>query len=423
MVETRWRRTFVSSVFALSLALAGCDDPKPKRPAPLGEPLSGPLASPGSSSSPQAGQAKETEDPQAPGPSTSPTQEPAAANYEIAQGTSFVLSDPEDVGPAGPMTASAEGIYFITKADGMYIARRTGDKFEPISAAREDFFKYGRGPALTKHYAYWISASGRLARSKRTGSETEYLVRARSGARVLSLETSPDSVAYLAEEEDHLRAMLWTEGRGPLRASPDSADITSVSVVSGGAFPKLLMLEGRSGLSPLHARTIRFRKGGPELAPDTIVWVGPGSQPLTEVHSAPFPATGGIALVPTAKDIVTFGVAILTLDPQAQAATGPAWVTYPNGIDPAPIALVRSCGESLVFYSVPSEARPRAPQELRVARPSASGFERSEVLVRARAFNEISVAPLSSGERSLGVVLGFTADHRSWAMTVRCKES
>src|SRR5690606_32580062 len=111
----------------------------------------------------------------------------------IADAPSFVLSEPEDVGPAGPMAASSEGIFFITKADGMYLARRQADSFSAISAERQEFFRYGRGPALTKNHAYWISASGRLARSKRTPSTTEYLGPARSGARVHSLETTPDS--------------------------------------------------------------------------------------------------------------------------------------------------------------------------------------------------------------------------------------
>lgn len=354
---------------------------------------------------------------------TGGTEANVGLGYEVAQGTTFLLSEPEDVGPAAPMTATSEGVYFITKGDGMYIARRQGDKFEAISASRDAFFRYGRGPALTKHYAYWISASGRLTRAGRTGGKTEYLTQARSGARVLSLETSPESVAYLAEEDDHLRAMLWTEGHGPLRVSPDSADITSISVIAQSSFPKLLMLEGRSGLSPLHVRTVRFRKRGPELAPDAIVWVGPGSQPLTEVHSSPFPSTGGMALIATAKDIVTFGTAILILDSSAQTASEPTWVHYPNGIDPAPIALLNSCGENLVFYAIPSEARPHAPQELRVARPSAAGFQSSEILVRARAFNEISVALLDPSAQPPGVILAFTADHRTWAMTIRCKDS
>lgn len=386
--------------------------------------MTGPLAGAPRGEAPPAAQEKpaaSAPEQSAPSGPAAPAEEAAGpSSYAIAEAESFLLSEPEDVGPAGPMAASSEGIFFITKGDGMYLARRKGDSFSAISAEREEFFRYGRGPALTKNYAYWISASGRLARSKRTPSTTEYLGPARSGARVHSLGTAPDSVAYLAEDGDVLRAMIWTEGKGAKVASPEGASITSLDVIAVPSFPKLLMLEGRSGLSPLHLRTVRFRKGGPELGPSSVLWVGPGSQPLTEVHGSTLAGTGGVALIATAKDIVTFGVAVLTLDQAAQSVSDPVWVTYPNGIDPAPIAIERACGETLVFYAIPSEPKPRAPQELRVARLGAAGFQKPEVLVRARAFNEISVAPLE-GEAKPGVVVAFTADHRTWALTVRCK--
>ena len=84
--------------------------------------------------------------------------------------------------------------------------------------------------------------------------------------------------------------------------------------------------------------------------------------------------------------------------------------------NPAPIAAANVCGESVVIFAQPSEARPHAPQELHLAmnRPEALGT--SQVVARARAFSDVSIAALEAG-----ALISYVADRRTWGLTVRCK--
>jgi hypothetical protein len=98
------------------------------------------------------------------------------------------------------------------------------------------------------------------------------------------------------------------------------------------------------------------------------------------------------------------------MDPQIN------WLGYPNGINPAPIATAKVCGDPVVLFARPSEKRPRSPQELHIAKLKADRLEPSEVVARSRAFNNISLAPIKEG-----ALLVWTADWRTWARRIFCK--
>jgi hypothetical protein len=340
---------------------------------------------------------------------------------EAGSSGQFTLGSIQDAGPAAPIAAHKSGIYFITKTGGMYIARREGDTLVGINAPREDFFRYGRGPAISPTHAYWVSSQGELTRAPLKGGPPEPLTQARSGARVSVITHDRDVVFYLADEGNHLRAMLYTERDKAMRISPDGADVTSLAVVENGAFPRALMLEGRSGMSPLVVRTVRLRAQNIELGPDEVVWVGPGSQPLTEVRATALPGTGGMAFVATSRTVLEFGLASLHLSPTGQLAAEPMWRMYENGIDPAPAETVTTCGKTYVLFALPTTRKPRAPQELRIAKLTPNGFQEEETLVRARAFNDVSAAPLADAQGKAGFLVAWTADHRTWGMVVHCR--
>jgi hypothetical protein len=352
-----------------------------------------------------------------------PRVKPQDAVPEAGDTGFFELGEIQDAGPAAPMTAHNNGIYFVTKVGGMFVAKRDGTNLIGINRPREDFFRYGRGPAISKNYAYWISSQGNLTRALLSGGSPETLTPARSGARVSVIHHEEDVVFYLADEGPHLRAMLYTERHKAMRISPDASDVTSLAVVEGGAFPRALMLEGRSGMSPLHARTVRLRAKGPELGPDEVIWVGPGSQPLTEVRATSLRGTGGIAFIATAKSVPEFGLATLEISPSGLLAEEPSWRLYQNGIDPAPSDSVHACGKTFVLFAQPTTRVPHAPQEIRIAELDRHHLKNEVTLVRARAVNEISVAPLTRAADGASFLVAWTAEHRTWGMVVRCKSS
>jgi hypothetical protein len=335
----------------------------------------------------------------------------------------FHLGPIDDVGPAGPMSATPRGVLFISREYRLYQAPRVGKEgFVPLQAPRELFSRYGRGPALSKEHAYFVSNQGELCRGHVDTGEVESLVRgARPGARVSVIHTAGrDLVGYIAGQEDEALGFVWAEGTRfgaaeVVRLTPEGAAATSITLVPTSPHPHAVLLEGRTGMSPVHLRRLLVTARRVTTEADEVVWVGPGSHPLTELVS--LPAGGGqvLSLVATAKDVTHFGLAQLRLDPEANGPVEPTWRPYPNGLDPAPVAATRFCGGDFAVYAIPQHEKPHAPQDLVLAPIVHGQLGPEEVLAHSRAYNDISVAEVDGG-----ALLAWTADHRTWAMVIGC---
>ncbi|HSC85712.1 MAG TPA: hypothetical protein VLC09_00495, partial [Polyangiaceae bacterium] len=240
---------------------------------------------------------------------------------------------------------------------------------------------------------------------------------ARSGTRVSALVASGrDLVAYLGGDDDNPKAFLWAEGGAPLCASEDATSASSVELLAGPTHPRLAILEGRLGMSPVHLRTVRVTKHHVNLAADEIIWIGPGSEPLTELMALGAPNGSASLFLATSRDPSHFGLAHFSLGPDSGQHAEPKWRMYENGLDPAPVHPSRLCRGDFVFYVAPNHRAPRAPQELRVARRLGNGdLVEEEVLARAKAFNDVSATDAPGG-----AVVAWTADRRTWALFVGC---
>jgi hypothetical protein len=170
-------------------------------------------------------------------------------------------------------------------------------------------------------------------------------------------------------------------------------------------------------MTPIHARRIEIAKDGtPKLADDVVVWVGSSAQSLTEVAALSSSAGDVWAFSAIERDITRFGLARLRVGSPPSSNTEASWRDYPNGLDPAPFSAANVCGEPVIIYAQPSEARPHAPQELHLAKSGPEALGPSEVVARARGFWDVSIAPLEGG-----ALITYVADRRTWALTVRCK--
>lgn len=333
------------------------------------------------------------------------------------------LGELADLGPAGPVTAGAAGAYFITRRDQLLLAPQTKTGFQPVSAPPEAFAKYGRGPSLSQTHAYWISESGHLLRASLASGKSETLFkRARPGTRTsVQSIAGRDVVAFIAQIEDEPLAFAWASpGSGKsetVQLSPDGSSASSVSLVPAPPHARAVILEGRTSMSPVHARTIRVTPRRVSLAPDEVVWVGPPSHVLTEIHALSRADGDCAAFLPTAKDFNDFGMAQLSISDEGGECPTPDWQLYPNGLDPAPVATGHICGGSYVLFAKPSEAHPRSPQELHLAQLQQTSPQEGEVIARSRAFNEISLAPTQEG-----ALIVWTADKRTWAMNIGCPD-
>jgi len=366
-------------------------------------------------------EAEGTQEPTAPAPSAA-TAAPGPEARPLT--TRFHLGPIDDVGPAGPMTATSKGVLLVSREDRLYLAHRDGPLgFVPLQAPRELFSRYGRGPALGREHAYFVSNSGKLCRGHlKTGALEVLAPDARAGARVSVVSTKDrDLVGYIAGAGDEALGFLWAEGTSAsapelVRLSPEGSEATSITLVPTTPHPHAVLLEGRSGMSPLHARRMLTTARKVTLEPDRVVWVGPGSHSLTEVVSLMAGGDDMMAFLATAKDVTHFGLAQLSLHPESAQPAEPLWRPYPNGLDPAPVAAAHFCGRDFAIYAVPQHEKPRAPQDLVLAPIEDEKLGQEEILAHSRAYSDISVAALDSG-----ALIAWTADHRTWAMVIGCQ--
>jgi hypothetical protein len=69
-----------------------------------------------------------------------------------------------------------------------------------------------------------------------------------------------------------------------------------------------------------------------------------------------------------------------------------------------------------VVFAQPESATPNAPQELFLAAVSKDGLEAGEVVAKARSFADASLSATSGGG-----LLVYNAEHRTWAVSLRCR--
>lgn len=358
-----------------------------------------------------------------PAPPENPAQEEPVKYAELTK--VWGLGELYDLGPAAPATATSGGVYFVTRTDDLLLAKRSGkDGFVPLEIDPVLFAKYGRGPAISKTHAYWVSERNLLLRAPLSGGPAEVLFdRARIGTRTSVVTVSGrDVVTFIAEIKEQPYAYVWAskgaEKSETLRLTPEGATATSVALVEGDPHPRAIVLSGRLGMSPVHVRRIRTTPRRLTLEPDEVVWIGPGSHVLTEIHGLTKKGDDTVAFLPTAKDFNDFGLAQLSIGEDPGEIDAPSWQIFPNGLDPAPVATANFCGKSYILFARPTEARPRAPQELHLVEIKAGPPEEGEVVARSRAFSDLSLAPTKSG-----AVATWTADRRTWGMVLTCPAS
>lgn len=401
------------------LGALGCE--RPADPVPVAAAPSAPVK-PSAAAPPKA-------TPSAPEPK--PSDETAEPPEQASAASSrWLVDEVADVGPAGPATASAEGVVMVDREGQLAVGRlgklpTTKDPaptpVAAIDAPRERFFAAGVGAAVAGKVAYYVHG-GKLVRRELGAPEREQVLAAdaRNGTRAVAVEVPGKAgltaVAYVAQLGERPVARLWVPNHPIETLSPEGAAASSVAMAARGEELVVVALEGRSGMSPVHARLVRFPGGTPTPSEDQVVWVGGGAQRLTEV-SVGTSDTDAWGFVPIEQDTMHFGLARIHLGREPRTAAPVSWREYPNGLDPAPVATARLCGEPVVLYARPSDPKPRAPQELHLAAVTPAGLSDSQKVAFAGAFTNASVAPIDGG-----ALVAFVGDGRTWAVSVRCRK-
>jgi hypothetical protein len=392
----------------------------------------------------------------APAPSTPPSRPPDVAEPEPEplpkppasadgpgapdepQGPAPWIADDETrVGPPSPVSASPVGLFMHTMDGGLAFARlgrlpqasRAGTT--PIRALPPGVgpFRWGHGPGLFQGYAYWISHGSLVRRRVADGviGPLEILARdAHDGTRVGVPLSSPGSkpphipatVAYIVrppKEDAPLVAKLWVEGAEPEVLTAEGNSTHSVSLVSTEDGVLAISVQARMAITPVHVRRIRFAADKPVLGEDVVVWVGGGIQPLTEMSVLRSGKADLWGFLPHERSITEFGLARLDITTTPTMDTATSWTLYPNGIDPAPVAVGHVCGEPVLLYATPETAAPESRQELVLRAVRDVTGERRQRIAEARAFVEVSLSEVPGGALAAWVV-----DEGTVARTVRC---
>ncbi|HVR18443.1 MAG TPA: hypothetical protein VMS65_02060 [Polyangiaceae bacterium] len=334
----------------------------------------------------------------------------------------IALRELSDVGPAGPATATEDGVVMLTKSGHVALARvakgpvRKG-KIGSVSEPSTAFAVLGRSPAVAGGFAYWVTG-GRLVRRRADGSgELEPLSDdARDGTRVAAAAIKTGvAVAYVTrpDAEGTSRVKLWLGPGRTVTLTPEGAGASSVAIAPLDARLIAVSIDARSAMTPVHARSISVDGAGPpELGPDVVAWIAGPAHSFTEV-SAGSDGTNAWALLPIERDASHFGLATVPLGSEPAMDAPVAFLDYENGIDLAPVATARLCGKPYVALARPTAAAPHSPQELVLA-PIAGG--QTAIVANAAGFAAVSLAAVPEG----GLVV-YVADGRTWARGLECR--
>jgi hypothetical protein len=343
---------------------------------------------------------------------------------KLAQDSRYLLDGLNDLGPAAPAAAYAHGVVLVTRSDELALApleqppskskKPAPGALREVALGPQNFWPVARGPAVSATHVYWVS-KGRVVRRALAGGELEVLANdARDGTRV-AVAGSPDVVAYITQpvgKQDSLARVRLPDGR-KLDLTPEGAAASSVSLALSGEDIIASYIDGRSGMTPVHARRLRIKPGA--LDPDVVVWVSGATQGLTEINSVGSDK-GSWLMLPVERDASHFGLATLAVEREVKMDPPLRWRTYENGLDRAPVAATTLCGAPVAAYVRPIDARPEAHQELVLSQLTLDETASSEQLATARGFADVSLYPLPEG-----ALLAYVADRHTWGRLIRCK--
>ena len=424
MLPLRSARICATVASLLLLASFACD-PSGSRSPPPGPPAPAVKAKPKPSHEP-APELDVDEPPPEPKSKPQPPK-PLADNEKDdkpVQNSRYLLDGLNDIGPAAPAAAFAHGVVMITRSDELSISKLlqppskskkpAAGSIEATTRGPQEFWSVARGPAVSPTHAYWVS-KGRVVRRALGGSDLEVLTSdARDGTRV-AVAGPPDVVAYITRpvgKQDSLARLRLPDGK-LLDLTPEGAAASSVSLTRVGEDVIASYIDGRSGMTPVHARRLHLQSGA--LDPDVVVWVSGATQGMTEITSVGT-NSGGWLMLPVERDASHFGLATLALEKDPKMDPPLRWRTYENGLDRSPAAATTLCGAPTTVYVRPVDATPTANQELVLSTLTLDETASSEQVATARGFADVSLYPLPEG-----ALLAYVADRRTWARLIRCK--
>ncbi|HEY8090399.1 MAG TPA: hypothetical protein VIF09_21205 [Polyangiaceae bacterium] len=282
---------------------------------------------------------------------------------------------------------------------------------------------YGVACGLAGEHVFCPDRTGAVHRTGRDGSGDRVVASSRSGSRIGAAALgSHAALAYLASRQTSegwvSEAWLAVDDEAPVRLSEDGSGATSIVLAPRGSAVVAASVDARTALTALHVRPVTFEAHA-KLGEDVVVFVGgPGDRRMTP--SMVLPGSGPAwALLPIAKDAVTFGMAQVRVDEPAKVDEPVSWSMYPNGLDPAPVAASVHGATAWVARVRPKGAEVGSARLLELGTLSPEGvFTAKDVL--ADAGGKTSDLTLLADAHG-GVWVAWVDGAGSWLERVACK--
>jgi hypothetical protein len=286
------------------------------------------------------------------------------------------------------------------------------------------------GCAAAGDRVYCPDRHGNIHLTTRAGGEERVIASARTGSRVAAdlLGGSHPTFGYLASRQTSegwvTEAWLGVDDTPPVRISEDGCGATAIAFARHGAGLMVLSVDARAALTAMHARPISY-EGGLHLGEDAVVFVGGPGDRRTKADVVVGSNGVGLGLLPIAKDVSDFGLALVRISDPPKVDEPMAWSIYPNGLDPAPVAAAMDPTPSGGGTTWIARARPLAADPA-----SAKILEIGEVAAGSLNFVPRYTVPGTSGvikETSLladgrgGLWLSWLDGAGSWLERLACK--
>jgi hypothetical protein len=277
--------------------------------------------------------------------------------------------------------------------------------------------------ALSGDHVFCADRTGAVHRTAREGGGDRVVASSRTGSRIAgaTLGGSHAALGYLASRQTSegwvSEAWLAVDDEPPVRISEDGSGATSLVLASRKAAVVALAVDARAALTALHVRPVTFEAKA-LLGEDVVVFVGgPGDH--RTAGALALPASGPAwALLPIAKDIGSFGMALVRLDEPPHVDEPVVWSMYPNGLDPAPVAAASDGSKTWVARVRPQGAELGSTRvlEMGVVTPE-GGFAARDVLASASKMTDVALAADPHGALWVTWVDGAG----SWLERVMCR--
>jgi hypothetical protein len=282
---------------------------------------------------------------------------------------------------------------------------------------------YAVACALAGDHVFCADRTGAVHRTTRDGAEARVVASSRTGSRIAGavLAGSHTALGYLASRQTSegwvSEAWLAVDDETPVRLSEDGSGATSLVLAPRKASVVALAVDARAALTALHVRPVTF-EGHALLGEDVVVFVGgPGDHRTAGAIALP-PAGPGWALLPIAKDIGSFGMAVVRVDEPARVDEPVVWSMYPNGLDPAPVASAIEAGKTWVARVRPQGPEPGSTRVLELGTLGTDGaFAARDVLASAARMTDVALVADAHGTLWVAWVEGSG----SWLERLVCR--